>query len=168
VPRLKLLLVVLVGLNGLLLGWGATTAVSWPFLLLLIISTGGWLLWLAADGQRWPGAPDGLAALLGLAGAWALWQAHPGGLPAYLGLIGLLLAWDGSLLYSRLAQPDTHVVAANGLIWGRNGRLLALAFLSLLALPLVGWLPLSFQFDWALLLALALLFSLRYLAGVSR
>lgn len=164
-PRLKLLLFLLVSLNGLLIGWVLATAVSWRGAVVAAVLTGLWLLWLAQNGRRWPGAPDGLVALLALVAIWALWAARPVGLPAYFGLIGLLVAWDLSVLNGRLHHPDVHVADAPGLIRARSGRLLALALVSLLALPLVGWLSVPFQFDRVLLLTLALLLSLRYLAG---
>lgn len=164
-PHLKLLLFTLVGLTGLLIGWGMATAVSPSGVILVLLLAGLWLLWLAQDGRRWPGAPDGLAALLALAAAWALWAARPDGLPAYAGLVGLLVTWDLSVLNGRLGQPNVHVADAPGLIRARIGRLLVLVLAASLALPLVGWLSIPFHFDRVLLLALALLFSLRYLAG---
>jgi hypothetical protein len=165
---LKLLLFGLVALTGLLIGWGAATAVS-PFAaFLVLLPTGLWLFWLAQGGQRWPDALAGLVALLGALAVWALLADPPGGLPLYFGLLGLLAAWDLSGAYGRFQQPEAHIADLGGLIRARNGRLLALLVISALALPLVGRLSVPFQFDWVLLLAVLLLFSLRFLVGQTK
>ncbi|MCP4416347.1 MAG: hypothetical protein GY805_06980 [Chloroflexi bacterium] len=171
--HLKLSLFALLTLTALLLSI-AFVVVKRPLgILAVLIIAGGWgiLLWQEKyQAAVWPMLLLTLAAALvhlplnlvntapAVSTASAVSTA-PAVVWSYLSVIGALLLWDLSRFQQRLQDSE----AAHSLIIAHLNRLGLLVMLALVALALQQWLPLSFNFDWALLGGLALLFGLTFL-----
>ena len=128
----------------------------------LISAIWGVLLW--RNGRRPPSWPMLLLLLLTALANVPLPQ-FPAPVPLlwrYLAVIGLLLLWDLSRFAHRLQDlPDE--TDARPLIATHLRRLGGLVVLALAALAVQQWLPLTFDFDLALMSGLLLIFGLNAL-----
>ncbi len=165
--HLKLSLFALLTLTALLLSI-AFVVVKRPLgILAVLIIAGGWgiLLWQEKyQAAVWPMLLLTLAAALvhlplNLVNTAPAVSTASAVVWSYLSVIGALLLWDLSRFQQRLQDSE----AAHSLIIAHLNRLGLLVMLALVALALQQWLPLSFNFDWALLGGLALLFGLTFL-----
>lgn len=123
-----------------------------------------WLLagiWAALLWRNGRGAATWPALLLVLTAAAAPVNAPQAVVWSYLGVLGALLLWDLSRFRRRL--HDVAAETVQPLIAAHLNRLGLLAALALLALAAQQWLPLAFNFDWALLSGLGLMLGLGYL-----
>lgn len=166
IARLKTGLYGLLLLAVLLVG-AAFFAAQRPLGLLPLLLVGaGWAAWLHRDGQRLPTAVSwlalGLMATAAAAPATAPEQSVATAVFSYLGVIGVLLLWDLSRFWRRL-QDVPGKIAPTTLVAAHLRRLGLLIALSLAVLAAWLWLPLSFNFDLALLGGVALAAALGYL-----
>ncbi len=154
----------LLALNALLLSVAFMVAER-PFAIpavLLICVVWGVLLW--QDGRwapSWPVLLLALIAVLSLAPIGPVTPERPL-LFSYLGVIGTLLLWDLSRFWQRL-QDVADDNAAQPLIIAHLRRLGLLLAAALVALAAQQWLPLTYNFDRALISGLLLIFGLNAL-----
>lgn len=158
--HLRLLFSFLLGLTAVLLGM-AYILVGRPLgSVVVVVIAGAWggLWWRNGRAISWP------MLLLVIAAALvhlpnALVTTDPALVWSYLGVIGTLLVWDLSRFQARLQnnnQPQALIIA-------HLRQLGVLVLLSFIALAVQQWLPLRFDFDWALISGLVLVIGLNAL-----
>ena len=149
----------LVGLLlGIVLGIGSLT---WGYLQVGLPQLARWIvvfgaLWVVAVWQRWrwfAGIGLGFCVLAAALGLWVLGFA-PGWM--FAGVIGALMAWD--LTYFRYRQQFVASDEERRAMEGRHlVRLSALAVLGFLLASLAMAIKLTFNFPWAMLLAIVVI-----------
>lgn len=161
---LKPLLFALLALIVLLLS-AAFVLGERPFAIPIVLLIGGvWGLLLWRNGRRPVSWPMLLLLLLTVLASAPL-PAFPAPVPLpwrYLAAVGLLLLWDLNRFQHRL-QDLPEDVSAQPLIVAHLRRLGLLVLLALVALAVQQWLPLAFDFDLALISGLVLVFGLNAL-----
>ena len=158
--HLRSLIILLLGLTAGLLSL-AYILVERPLgslVVLLIAGIWGGLWWRNGRGISWP------MLLLVIAAALVhlpnpLVTTNSALVWSYLGVIGTLLVWDLSRFAARLQNNEQP----QALIMAHLRQLGVLVLLSLIALAVQQWLPLRFDFDWALFSGLALVIGLNAL-----